>query len=962
MVAEIILPPPAVRELIDKTADYVSRNGTAFERRIADRESTNTKFAFLSPGDPFNAYYVSRVAAATEEREALAKAGARPGGAKPPAPGVTAPPPATTAAPAAATAAAPAAARSGAASQGLDVAGPPTPAGAEVVGEVASRAALSGRAVAEVRRRRRKLGDPIADADAEADALIKADAAASVTNESFRDAILADSAAAAAGVVAARGPSATESKLEAQLGWLAAPTFFDAEPPTAIAAIDLDIIRLTARYAAVHGQYFEAGLAQRESRNPQFDFCKPQHPFFPMYRALVDAYGHIVDCGLRDGNDDDVGGDGDGAATGSGKSDTANPAAATADAESSAGPSRAKPGLEAVIAKLAGSKFEAGRAMLEAHVLDAMREARRRREAGEAAGAGLGEDELDIGTGTGAGGSWVVDWQDFAIVETIEFPLDGSTARPTAAGGGAGAGGGSSAAGGAAIGGDDDADMDIDMDVEMDMDESSSDSVHRAAVAAIGAANNTGAGGAGGGTGKRPAGKAAGRAAALAAGRVIALDDDDADGEEEEIEIVMEDYLQQAKAKAAAAAAAGAESRGACPICDKVMPLGEIAEHMRLELLDPQWKAQRDIMVNRAREAARITASTDVSANLRQFASHRQDLFDSSAGRAKFVAGPAPPSIAGPPVVLPPGTLATDTKPGITATAPTAQAGGAGARAPGTTGPPPLHHLKPAAVVAAAPAAAAGSVATTTSAAAGAGAAGAGAAGAPPAAAAAMPVAKPAAAVGVQMHPSRRGLIEPQQQPHQQHQQQHQQQQQPAAMTGIAMNSERARLLQQQHQQQHQQHAAPAAHQHPSAPPSHAPPPGQEPAHGVKRPREAAAPAAGAAAGPAAGLLSAEEFAAKHPGLSSVTVSLPDLPARALWKLDGRTVTVADLLPQTTMLAIKEKLSAQELGDMPHNKQKLMVTQTGTFVSDTDTIASLNLVDGAELALTVKERGGKKKK
>ncbi|KAF4708306.1 splicing factor 3a, subunit 1, partial [Perkinsus olseni] len=32
------------------------------------------------------------------------------------------------------------------------------------------------------------------------------------------------------------------------------------------------------------------GLAARESRNPQFDFVKPNHPLFGYFQALVDSY------------------------------------------------------------------------------------------------------------------------------------------------------------------------------------------------------------------------------------------------------------------------------------------------------------------------------------------------------------------------------------------------------------------------------------------------------------------------------------------------------------------------------------------------------------------------------------------------------------------------------------------------------------------------------------------------
>ena len=47
--------------IIDKTAQFVARNGPEFEQRILKNEQQNTKFSFLQPNDPFNAYYHAKV-------------------------------------------------------------------------------------------------------------------------------------------------------------------------------------------------------------------------------------------------------------------------------------------------------------------------------------------------------------------------------------------------------------------------------------------------------------------------------------------------------------------------------------------------------------------------------------------------------------------------------------------------------------------------------------------------------------------------------------------------------------------------------------------------------------------------------------------------------------------------------------------------------------------------------------
>lgn len=81
----IIYPPPEVRNIVDKTATFVARNGPEFEQRIKQQEVrssvhsnkekhmlsfnnvgnifqvNNPKFYFLSPGDPYHAYYQHRV-------------------------------------------------------------------------------------------------------------------------------------------------------------------------------------------------------------------------------------------------------------------------------------------------------------------------------------------------------------------------------------------------------------------------------------------------------------------------------------------------------------------------------------------------------------------------------------------------------------------------------------------------------------------------------------------------------------------------------------------------------------------------------------------------------------------------------------------------------------------------------------------------------------------------------------
>lgn len=59
--AGIIIPPPDVRSVVEKTAAYVVRNGRAFEARIRENEQTNSKFNFIKFNDPYFAYYEWRL-------------------------------------------------------------------------------------------------------------------------------------------------------------------------------------------------------------------------------------------------------------------------------------------------------------------------------------------------------------------------------------------------------------------------------------------------------------------------------------------------------------------------------------------------------------------------------------------------------------------------------------------------------------------------------------------------------------------------------------------------------------------------------------------------------------------------------------------------------------------------------------------------------------------------------------
>ncbi|XP_018794376.1 PREDICTED: splicing factor 3A subunit 1 isoform X2 [Bactrocera latifrons] len=179
----IIYPPPEVRNIVDKTASFVARNGPEFEARIRQNELGNAKFNFLSSGDPYNAYYRHKV---NEFRE------------------------------------------------GKDASGGPS-----VITGVKQ---LSVTSAAQQKQQE----------------LLK-----QVAEQQFV-------------------PKDPPQDFE-----------FIADPPS-ISALDLDIVKLTAQFVARNGRQFLTNLMNREQRNFQFDFLRPQHSLFQYFTKLLEQYTKIL--------------------------------------------------------------------------------------------------------------------------------------------------------------------------------------------------------------------------------------------------------------------------------------------------------------------------------------------------------------------------------------------------------------------------------------------------------------------------------------------------------------------------------------------------------------------------------------------------------------------------------------------------------------------------------------------
>lgn len=186
-----IIPPPDLRNIVDKTAAFVARNGPEFESRIRQTEQANPKFNFLKIGDPYNAYYQFKI---RDIREG----------------GSTAP--------------------------------------------AASNQALQ-------------------NGDANKSAVSAAQPAANLVQSK-----LIRSFAEKVQIVPKEPPPEYE---------------FTIEPPSMLAQ-DLDIIKLTAQFVAIHGRSFLTSLMNKEQRNYQFDFLRPQHGLFSYFSQLIEQYTKII--------------------------------------------------------------------------------------------------------------------------------------------------------------------------------------------------------------------------------------------------------------------------------------------------------------------------------------------------------------------------------------------------------------------------------------------------------------------------------------------------------------------------------------------------------------------------------------------------------------------------------------------------------------------------------------------
>ena len=72
-----------------------------------------------------------------------------------------------------------------------------------------------------------------------------------------------------------------------------------------------------------------------------------------------------------------------------------------------------------------------------------------------------------------------------------------------------------------------------------------------------------------------------------------------------------------------------------CAVCGQQVPVDELQEHMRIELLDPRWKSQRDVLEARRAQLSELQRGANVETSLRSLARARVDIFGTEADEEK---------------------------------------------------------------------------------------------------------------------------------------------------------------------------------------------------------------------------------------------------------------------------------------------------------------------------------------
>lgn len=91
-----------------------------------------------------------------------------------------------------------------------------------------------------------------------------------------------------------------------------------------------------------------------------------------------------------------------------------------------------------------------------------------------------------------------------------------------------------------------------------------------------------------------------------------------------------------------------------------------------------------------------------------------------------------------------------------------------------------------------------------------------------------------------------------------------------------------------------------------------------------------------------------------HPDPITISVRLPSMPEKPEWKLDGSIISIPDLPVKTLFSTVRERIKRVVDADLPISRLRL--DYGAKVMSNSSTLASVNLDDGDELVLVVKKK------
>ncbi|KAI9734951.1 MAG: SF3a splicing factor complex subunit [Cirrosporium novae-zelandiae] len=386
---------------------------------------------------------------------------------------------------------------------------------------------------------------------------------------------------------------------------------FSARMPN-INAQDLEVVKLTALFVAERGKSFMTALSQRETRNYQFDFLRPQHSLYQFFTRLVDQYTELLRSNGVDG----------------GKSEKKR------------------------IAELdhnVNDKFHMlDRARQRAEWVQYQEQQKQQKE--EEAEREQSEEIpfwiiFRLFTNVISGAYAEIDWHDFVVVETVLFTEADDQADlppPTSL--------------------NDLQSASLEQKAMMSLQPSNmrieeamptdqaiyydqygqTHAQPQYPVSAL-TPNNF----------NQPMALLPGAPVPVQAQNMLPPPPAKTAREEEEERLIRERVDQRERAAAAQAAARAAPgtqpmrirndyvpraqvkrqtaNTQICPNCKQAIPANEFDEHIRIELLDSRWKTQRQ--KERANAQTTNLSTSEVAANLKRLASQRTDVFDAATGQ-----------------------------------------------------------------------------------------------------------------------------------------------------------------------------------------------------------------------------------------------------------------------------------------------------------------------------------------